>query len=135
MPFTGFPPTSSVCIVSEGSESEPSQEQFDALVALASSPASFRDTLGQAIFEAYVKEIRPEYVEIFSNTRSTRSKSLDDLPAVSTSSDVWKFITGIYLIWVKTDCTISIDFNVTFDGEHELHVRINRGVVEFVWME
>lgn len=132
-PCAGYA-TKEISIV-EASPDGPNAKQLDALVDLIERPVSFRDTIANAIFSAYVQEIRPEYFEILSDTRYDYGVTLADLPEVTEPKGIWDFVTGLYSIWVTEDALVDVQFSVTFDQEHELHVEFKDGVIDRVWME
>ena len=107
-----------VIIAAADESGEPSDEQFRALADLVSAPDSLRESMTDAIFRAYSSEFRSRY----------------GLPEI-TAEGVWEMITGLYGIWVLRDASVSADFNVSFDEEHQLHVLVKDGVVSLVWME
>jgi hypothetical protein len=133
-PCTGYS-TKNVSIAVDRSLDRPTASQLQALVRLKKAPISFRDAIAQAVFRAYVDEIRPEYLKKISDTRYDYGVTLSDLPEALKPDDVWKFVTGLYYVWVNEDSTVSVEYSVTFDHEEELHVLIDGSRVERVWME
>jgi hypothetical protein len=124
--------TGSVSIVQE--EHVPSDEQFEALVDLWRKPASFREALAAAIFDAYTHEIRSDYLAMLEHGEYD-DLTAGDLPELGESAEAWKLVTGLHSLWVSEDASIDIQFAVTFDPEHELHVQVVDGVIDRVWME
>lgn len=127
--------TSNVVIIAADPEGEPTSDQLDAVMDLARSPSSFKDALAKAIFDAYQKDIYPQYERMLSNPDYTYEKALSDLPRISGPREVWQFVTDLYGIWADAEGTINLQFNVTFDEEHQLNVHMAGGAVDFVCME
>jgi hypothetical protein len=124
--------TRSVSIVQE--DHAPSDEQFKALVDLWRKPASFREELAEAIFDAYTQEIRSDYLAMLADEGADDFTS-EDLPELGESTQAWMLVKGLHSVWVSEEASINLGFLVTFDPEHELHVQVTDGVIEQVWME
>jgi hypothetical protein len=133
-PCTGFS-TRNISIAVDSSLDQPSAGQLEALVNLLETPSSFRDVIAEAISQAYSTEIRSDYLNILSDTRYTYDFSRDDLPEIQAADDIWRLISGLHYIWVNEDATVNVNFSVTFDPEHELHVQLRGADFVRVWME
>jgi hypothetical protein len=126
--------TSNISIEVPESAERPSDEQFQQIINVIEAPPSFRDEIAAAIFQAYSKEIRPEYLDIIAEIPDV-NLTAEQLPELRTADDVWSLITGLYYLWINEDAAVNVDFNVSFDEEHQLHVRVKNRVIERVWME
>lgn len=126
--------TRRISIIESEGLGAPSDGQFRALVGLLEKPASFRDELSLAIFNAYRAEIRSEYLAILSDGY-TYDFTAEDLPELGEAKNVWELVTRLYSVWVLEDASVTVEFSVTFDPEHELHVRLSDGTIARVWME
>lgn len=133
IPCTGY--ATKHISIAEASAAGPSPQQLQALVNVVKSPASFRDEIAKAVFRAYVDEIRSEYFEMLSDTRDDYGVTVDSLPDVKEPNNIWSFVTGLHSVWVAEDASVDVQFSVTFDEEHQLHVRLNEGSVGRTWME
>jgi hypothetical protein len=90
--------------------------------------------LGATIFDAYTQEIRSDYLAMLENGEYDDLTS-GDLPELGESAEAWRLVTGLHAVWVSEEASIDIQFAVTFDPEHELHVQVADGVIDRVWME
>jgi hypothetical protein len=133
IPCTGYA-TKEISIVQKA-PGGPTPQQLAALMTLVEAPASFRNEIARAVFRAYKAEIHPEYFKMLSDTRYQYGVTLAALPAIEKPDEVWKFITRIYSVWVSEDATVDVQFTVTFDVEHELHVELHGKTIDSVYME
>lgn len=127
--------TRRISIVENDSLGQPTEVQFGALIDLLEQPSSFREVLAEAILKAYSRDIRPQYLAVLADSRHEYDFSEEDLPELHEAADVWKVVTDLYSVWVLEDASVDVEFSVTFDDEHELHVKLRERVVERVWME
>jgi hypothetical protein len=136
-PCAGYS-TSLISISADPTRHEPAQEQLQALVELMQAPAEFRHEIAKAIFGAYMSKIRPVYLEVLSASSDPIADygvAVSDLPEVDNAEDVWRFITALRYIWVNEDASVIVEYTVTFDDEHEIHVLLKSMGIERVWME
>jgi hypothetical protein len=126
--------TANISIEVPESAERPSDAQFQQIIDVIEAPPSFRDEIAAAIFQAYSEEIRPEYLRIIAEIPDV-SLTAEQVPELRTADDVWSLITGLYYLWINEDAAVNVDFSVSFDEEHQLHVRVKDRAIERVWME
>lgn len=102
----------------------PTAAQIQVLVNFIEAPASLREDIARAIFNAYVQEIRDDYLPEIEGEEDF-DILVKDLPEITEPEQIWSLIKSIGYLDCDENNSINIGFNTTFDIEHHLIIDIH----------
>lgn len=112
----------------------PSNVVIDGAVSIVESREAFRTEVERRLFNDYIEDTRPEYLEYASDP--SYAVSSDMLPELSGYAEVWTVFSptiGCVSIdepsefYPSNRAEITLSFSVAFDVEHDFHVIFRDG--------